>query len=621
MKQVRDINKQIKKTKSKFILFSIIGVLIIFTASILAFQYHRHFINQQKTIQVLYKTFNDQIYIMHEMILLGEKIPYLDSKEQSTKTINQFKTLTLALNEKNKVLKKWFSLRQGQLGVNAGRFQDKQELKKKIESLILKTEKLAQHPPQTIEEVKAEINFLTTHLQSGFDDIFAFFDTHVNAQYQSTLVTLDKVGILLIILCIVEIFLVWLLVFKPLFSMVVNQQERFVDALFEANTASRSKTDFLANISHEIRTPMTSILGYVDLLKSKPDHTKDEFNSFLQVIDKNASHLLSLIDEILDVSKIEAGKIDIKKEAVELPKLLNEVYSLINVKAREKKIYLEFRNEGQIPKVVHTDPKRIKQILFNTVGNAIKFTEQNGRVELVVSYNPELKDNLCFRVIDTGVGIPKDKVNKIFKPFEQSDSSNSRKFGGTGLGLALSRGIARKLGGNIIIESSELNKGTTFKITLCANIVGEYSLLERFSTNIEEGSVPHGQDKNKQLFGKKILVVDDAFENARLFKIFLNKAGAETDVATSGIEALNLTQSNKYDLVLLDLQMPGLDGFEVLRELRKMSFENPILALTAHAMDEEKQKTQKAGFDGHISKPVKYDELIEYVRTAQRRYA
>lgn len=618
MKQVRDINKQIKKTKSKFILFSIIGVLIIFTASILAFQYHRHFINQQKTIQVLYKTFNDQIYIMHEMTLLGEKIPYLESEKQKQKTINEFKTLTLALNEKNKVLKKWFSLRQDKLGVNAGTFKDKQQLKKKIENLILKTEKLSLHPPTTIEAVKKEINFLTTHLQSGFDDIFAFFDTHVNAQYQSTLVTLDKVGILLIVLCIVEIFLVWILVFKPLFSMVVNQQERFVDALFEANTASRSKTDFLANISHEIRTPMTSIMGYVDLLKNKPDCTQEEFNSFVQVIDKNASHLLSLIDEILDVSKIEAGKIDIKKETVDLPKLLNEVYSLINVKAREKNIYLEFKNNGQIPKLIQTDPKRIKQILFNIVGNAIKFTEDHGRVELEVSYDPKAKDGLCFRISDTGLGISKDKLNKIFKPFEQSDTSTSRKFGGTGLGLALSRGIARKLGGNIIIESSEINKGTTFKVTLTANVVGEHSLLDNFSTNIHNHSAENDIHKNKKLSGQKILVVDDAFENARLFKIFLNKAGADTDVATSGKDALDMAHKSLYDLVLLDLQMPGLDGFQVLQELRKQQYNNPVIALTAHAMDEEKQKTKEAGFDGHLTKPVKYDELIDYILSAKQ---
>lgn len=558
---------------------------------------------------------------MHEMTLLGEKTPHIDSIEKKEKTINQFKTLILALNEKNNVLKKWFSLRQNKLGVNTGAFEDKQQLKKKIESLILKTEKLTLHPPQTIKEVQNEINFLTAHLQSGFDDIFAFFDTHVNARYQSTLVTLDKVGILLIALCIVEIILVWLLVFKPLFTMVVNQQERFVDALFEANSASRSKTDFLANISHEIRTPMTSILGYVDLLKSKPNHTKEELNSFLQVIDKNASHLLSLIDEILDVSKIEAGKIDIKKEAVDLPKLLNEVYSLINVKAREKNIYLEFKNIGQIPKLIHTDPKRIKQILFNIVGNAIKFTKDNGKVELLVSYDPSLRDNLCFRIKDNGMGIPKTKINKIFKPFEQSDTSTSRNFGGTGLGLALSRGIARKLGGNIVIEQSEVGQGTTFKVTLTANIVGEYSLLDNFSTNISQDSIDSSDQPNKQLSGKRILVVDDAFENARLFKIFLTKAGAETDVATSGQEALKLSQESTYDIVLLDLQMPGLDGFQVLKELRRLEYNKPVLALTAHAMDEEKQKTQKAGFDGHITKPVKYEELVEHVRTAQRRLA
>lgn len=618
MTRTKEVSSQIKRTKNKFILFSVIGVLIIFTASILAFQYHRHFINQQKTIQVLYKTFNDQIYIMHEMTLLGEKIPYLKTQEKKKHTINQFKTLTLALNEKNKVLKKWFSLRQDKIGVNAGTFQDKQHLKNKIQSLILKTERLTEHPPQSIEDVKSEIIFLTAHLQSGFDDIFAFFDTHVNAQYESTLVTLDNVGILLIALCIFEIFLVWLLVFKPLFNMVVNQQKKFIDAIFEANSASRSKTDFLANISHENRTPMTSILGYVDLLKNKPDHTIEELDSFLAVIDKNASHLLSLIDEILDISKIEAGKIDIKKETVNLPKLLNEVYSLINLKAHEKSISLVFKNDGQIPGFIITDPKRLKQILFNIIGNAIKFTKDRGSVVLYVSYHPEQNDNLCFKIKDTGVGIPKNNLNKIFKPFEQSDTSTSRMYDGTGLGLALSRGIARKLNGNIIIESSELNKGTIFKITIAVSFADEHSLTGSFSTNIDPNTLRPPENFHQKLKGKNILVVDDAVENARLFKIFLNQAGANADVATSGYEALELSKIKNYDLVLLDLQMPGLDGFQVLKELRKLSFNKPILALTAHAMDEEKQKTKKAGFDGHISKPVKYEELIEHVKTARR---
>ena len=310
---------------------------------------------------------------------------------------------------------------------------------------------------------------------------------------------------------------------------------------------------------------------------------------------------------------MEAGKFNFEEEKVDVSSTLNEVFSLINVKAQEKEIDLEFRNEGEIPKFIYADRKRVKQILFNIIGNSIKFTDE-GFVEVVARFD-KAAQKLRIRVKDTGCGIPSSKVSGLFKPFQQADTSVTRVYGGSGLGLVLSRGLARGMGGDITIVDSKINEGTTMDVTIDVG-TPEPEMIDKLSTNVITDSHTEIESLNEQqiLAGYKILVVDDAKENARLFKHYLEVAGAEVTVANDGFDALEESGREEFCLVLLDLQMPGKDGFQVIEELREANYRRPVVALTAHAMQEEKIKTKEAGFDGHITKPVKPDILVRSVK-------
>lgn len=310
---------------------------------------------------------------------------------------------------------------------------------------------------------------------------------------------------------------------------------------------------------------------------------------------------------------MESGKFDFEREKVDLSGTLNEVFSLINVKAQEKGIDLELMSDGSIPKFIYVDRKRVKQILFNIIGNAIKFTDE-GFVEVVAKFDKKL-NKLHLKVRDTGCGIPEKKIDSLFQPFEQADTSVTRVYGGSGLGLVLSRGLARGMGGDIVIVDSKLDGGTTMDISLGVG-TDSPEMIEKLSTNVLVNLEEELDSLNDQttLSGLRLLVVDDAKENARLFKLYLEGAGAKVSVANDGFEAIEAVNRNNFDLILLDLQMPGKDGFQVINELRESGFKKPIVALTAHAMHEEKIKTKQAGFDGHITKPVKPDHLIRSVK-------
>lgn len=601
----------ILRAKRKFIVFTLAGGLIVTLVSAFALSYHHQVIIRQSAIQELYSLINSQISIINKISNLSENFQERSmSSTERDQLLVEFNQHIIDLSRRNIELETWLTSYDDLQFEELQRLLKDEELGEKIQTYIERARELTNLEKNTTSEIRRKVRYLSYNSRAGLRNVFDFVNQKILSKQSESLALLERMGMLLVGLCILQVILVWLLVFRPLYSTILIQHERLSEALLDARSANRSKTEFLANISHEIRTPMTAILGYAEVLR-KSELPENERNNSVEIIEHNAHHLLGLVDEILDVSKMEAGKFDVEKEPMDLLRVLNEVYSLINVKAEDKGIELIFKNKGKIPQEIVADKKRIKQILFNIVGNAIKFTNK-GYVELTVSFVQEINKNiLIFRVKDTGCGISDEQASRLFRPFEQADTSTARNYGGSGLGLVLSRGLAQGMGGDIVIDRSQLGVGTTMKITLDAGPEASENLVAKFSTNISDEEDVH--DLSGMLTGEMILVVDDAKENARLFKMYLAQAGAIVETAHDGEQALEMIKSKPFDLVLLDLQMPGKDGYQVISELRQMNFDLPIVALTAHAMKEERDRTARAGFDGHITKPVKSHELVEAV--------
>lgn len=597
--------KLIQDTKKTFVLYTFIGIGLVSIVSYFALNLHSQIVSEQATMQAMYSMISRQLNLVSRISSLSETFDERYGNVDEDEVKKEFSALLTDLNLQNAKFNQWLKENEFSNVENIEELLDNEDVDNKILLFIKRARELVDDQTLSRSEIRKNIKFLSSNSRQGLGEVFTFITDKLESQQHDSLDRLSRTGFLLVGLCVLQVVLVWLLVFRPLYSTIMIQHQKIIDALLKAESANRSKTDFLANISHEIRTPMTAIMGYADLLKREEVPTEDKKDA-AKIIDHNASHLLSLIDEILDLSKIESGKFDFEKQDVDLSTLLNEVYSLVHVKAEDKGIELIFKNRGPIPKKISSDSKRLKQILFNILGNAIKFTDE-GFVELLVSFN-QTTNTLKIRVKDTGVGIARDQIKKLFRPFEQLDSSARRRYGGTGLGLVLSRNLARGMGGDVQIAESQEGIGTTFEITFDVGQVADQELITSFSTNVIPEKLESSQ-KN-ELLGTHILVVDDAKENARLFKMYLAEAGASVEVAHDGQKALDIASKKFFDIVLLDLQMPGKDGFQVIHELRDRSFNKPVVALTAHAMKEQVQKTKEAGFDGHITKPVRPNDLI-----------
>ncbi|MGE3756742.1 MAG: ATP-binding protein, partial [Pseudobdellovibrionaceae bacterium] len=366
----------------------------------------------------------------------------------------------------------------------------------------------------------------------------------------------------------------------------------------------------LANMSHEIRTPLNAILGFTDLMLD-PHLSFEERTNAISIVRRNGHQLLKIIDEILDISKVESGKMDIESIETEVLNVLSGVRSLMNVTAIKKKINLQFSIENKIPKTVISDPTRLRQVLINVVGNAIKFTEK-GSVSVSAKYERKnSQDYLLFKIEDTGLGLDMSLAEKIFTPFSQADCSTTRIYGGTGLGLTLSRRLARALGGDVWLESSELGKGSIFFVKIRVEIPLAIKWVSRFSDINFDETASLKSAQMQRLKGKKILVVEDAKDNQILIGRFLQGAGAEIDIANNGEEGVAKALSNDYEAILMDIQMPLLDGYEATSRLRSQGYSRPIIALTAHALKEEKEKCLFVGCDEHLTKPIDRNVLID----------
>lgn len=380
----------------------------------------------------------------------------------------------------------------------------------------------------------------------------------------------------------------------------------------KALAANKSKDQFLANMSHEMRTPLTAIMGFSDLISAGVEPCESE--EFLETIRRNAQHLLSLIDDLLDFSKIESGKVVIERGPVQINDLLRNIEASFQPMVERKAIPFQVDIASSLPGVIMTDSTRIRQIITNLLANAIKFTER-GSVDVSVGC---VDDNglpqLFVRVKDTGIGIAPEAQQRLFAPFSQADMSLSRKFGGTGLGLALSRKIARSLGGDLVVESSAPGCGSVFTLWVPFERAPEQVMNEMRSPSSRASTETITRALSMpKLDGLKILLAEDSADNQVLLTRILEALGAKVALAENGEEAITLALKTKVDLVLMDIQMPLLDGYEATRRLREKGFTKPILALTAHALDSELERALEAGCNDRILKPIDTEKLISTI--------
>ncbi len=407
-------------------------------------------------------------------------------------------------------------------------------------------------------------------------------------------------------------------------ARLLQIQHDLESALRDAKAANAAKSDFLARMSHEIRTPMNAIIGLTGILQralGEPDVNLDKIGVQLQHIEKSSKHLLGLLNDILDLSKIEAGKVELEFTPVNIKAMLQGVDAIVRPRCEEKDISFVIDIDSQLAPDVVSDALRLRQVLINLLGNAVKFTPEQGTVSLGV-HLLEIDDNnmlVRFDVTDTGIGIAQDAIDKLFKPFEQAEAATARVYGGTGLGLSISRSIVNLLGGDITI-SSVVGEGSTFSFTVWMEIQTSVSDIPFDNQTLIEASpiITEAVDYSK----KRVMLADDVELNRIIITEMLQSYNLMIDEVADGTEAVakfNESPINHYDLILMDALMPQMTGYEAAKNIRELDREDaksvPIIAVTANAFKEDVDRAIQSGMNAHLAKPVEYEKLVETIKT------
>jgi PAS domain S-box-containing protein len=397
--------------------------------------------------------------------------------------------------------------------------------------------------------------------------------------------------------------------------------EELRQARSAAEMANLSKSAFLANMSHEIRTPMTAILGFAETIAETVQDP--QVTESIAIIQRNGEHLLSVINDILDLSKVEAGKMTIERVGCNLVGLVDEVVSLMKDRAICKGLTFEIDYSNELPETIQTDPTRLRQVLINLIGNAIKFTE-SGSVRIIPRFVDGDTPQIEIDVVDTGIGLSQDQIEVLFQPFTQADDSTTREFGGTGLGLTISKRFAELLGGDIRVVASAPGKGTHFRVTVETGSVQGVELVRQSTSPKAAAHDPQTRIMHTDLDGYRILLAEDGPDNQRLICFVLKKAGADVTVMKNGKLALDAAlaaraNGNAYDCILMDMQMPVMSGYESATRLREAGYTQPIIALTAHSMKGDREKCLEAGCNDYCTKPIDRPKLIDTIASHIRR--
>jgi signal transduction histidine kinase/ActR/RegA family two-component response regulator len=392
-----------------------------------------------------------------------------------------------------------------------------------------------------------------------------------------------------------------------------------------ATASNRSKSQFVANMSHEIRTPLTAILGFAEVLLEEGDMAKAPQVRIeaLTSIQRNGGHLLALINDVLDLSKIESGRISVERVSCSPLEIVADVVAMHRGRAESKDVALALANRGPIPSLITTDPTCLRQILINLVGNAVKFTESGSvRLELWLD-DADGAPRMCFDILDSGIGISADEAGRLFESFQQVDNSMSRRFGGTGLGLTISRRVAQLLGGDVTLVESAPGAGSRFRATIGAGDLSGVAMLEEAPTWANPSQAEAvAESTEKSISGMRILLAEDGIDNQRLIGFYLRKADATVYIVDNGEAAFEQAMASSkagspYDVVLMDMQMPVMDGYEATRRLRNRGYAGAIIALTAHNLAGDREKCLEAGCNDYAAKPIHRELLLKAI--ARRR--